>query len=112
MQHAFAWRRAMLASLALVPAVALGVAPTRAADSGVDTRQMAVHYHDLDLATAKGRTHLEMRLQRAAAMVCGNPDGERPAFNDEAARTCYNSALAHAHTALATAQARREVVTR
>ena len=112
MQHAIAWRRAMFASLALVPALALSAAPARAADSDAEVHQMAVPYHDLDLATAKGRARLQARLDRAAAMVCGQPDGLRPAFTDEAARTCYNTALAHARTALAAAQTAREVVTR
>lgn len=112
MQHAFAWRRAMFASLALVPALALTTAPARAADDDVDLRQIAIHYHDLDLTSAKGRAHLETRLHHAAATVCGYANGELPSINDEPARACYNNALAHAHTALAAAQSAHQVVTR
>jgi UrcA family protein len=108
MQHAFAWRATALAALALSTTPALA----QSAASDAEQHSMAVHYHDLDLATAKGRARLEMRLERAAAMVCGNPDGQRPWHGDDAAQTCYDNALAHARTTLAAAQNTREVVTR
>ena len=102
----------MFTSLALVPALALTAAPARAADNEGETSQLEIRYHDLDLTTAKGRNQLEMRLHRAAATVCGYDDGDRATFDIAAGRTCYNTALAHAHTALAAAQSAHEVVTR
>ncbi len=114
MQHRFAWRSAMLAGLALIPALTLTATPALAhsSDSDVVVNSLAVHYHDLDLATAQGRARLEARLQSAAAMVCGNADGARPWRGDDPALTCYNDALAHARTALAAAQQPREMVRR
>jgi UrcA family protein len=104
----------MLAGLALIPALALTATPVLAQDANSDivVNTLAVHYHDLDLGTAQGRARLEHRLQRAAAVVCGNADGARPWIGDEAGQACYNDALAHARTALAAVQKPREVVTR
>ena len=106
----------MFAGLTLVPALAFTAAPARAADQPYELQQMAVSYHDLDLATAKGRARLEKRLNRAAATVCGTDYTNRWTTDGAAARACASSALAHAHTALADLlvplQKPREVVTR
>jgi UrcA family protein len=114
MQHAFAWRTAVLAGLALIPALTLTATPALAqsTNSDVVVTRLDVHYHDLDLATAKGRARLEARLRRASAQVCGLADGTGLWRGDDAGQDCYNRALAQAHTALAAAQQPREVVTR
>lgn len=110
MKHAFAWRATAFAGvvLGLVSSPVLA----QSANDEIDHRQMAVHYHDHDLATAKGRARLETRLERAAAMVCGYDNGETPWKGDDDGRACYNTALVHAHTALAAAAQPREMVTR
>jgi UrcA family protein len=83
-----------------------------APDSDVVQHELAVNYGDLDLSTSKGRTHLDNRLQRAAAMVCGQEDGARPQFHDEAAFKCYTEALASARDAMAHKQQGPQLVRR
>jgi len=112
MQHAFAWRRAMFASLALVPALALTTAPARAADSDIAVHKLEVHFSNADLSTEKGRARLEHRLQHAAEIVC-SPSGENGFWRgDDQQLACYNQAMTQAHTALALAQKPQEMVRR
>jgi len=112
MMHVHAWRPAVLA--ALIPALAFSAAPvfaqTAAPNSFGDTevRQMTVNYGDLDLTSKKGRQVLEMRLRRSAETVCGYDPADRMQFGHTDTRTCYDTAIAHAHVSLATAISRSE----
>lgn len=110
MKQNLPWRSLMIAGVVLVVTSSPALAQSVNAQS--DVREMAIHYHDLDLNTVKGRRHLEARLERAAALVCGYDNGRQPWKGDDAGQACYNTALVHAHTALAAAQRPREVVTR
>ena len=109
MKHAFAW-----ASTALIISAGLFAAPAMAQSAGGYTVEtsMAVHFHDLDLTTVKGRTQLNQRVERAAARVCGYDYGQRPGRGDDEGRACYDRALRDARTTLAARQTSREVVTR
>jgi len=101
------WPIAMLgAVLVATPALA------QTAQTHDDVPTLGVSYHDLDLTTAKGRARLDMRLERAAAMVCGNGDGMHPAISDRAAYDCYNAAMTKARIAAAAAQHQTELVRR
>ncbi|WP_353229954.1 UrcA family protein [Novosphingobium sp.] len=131
MSHPNAWRRAMYAGLALIPACALASAPAHAApthasstlaaqvqaapDAGnadTDLRKLTVRYPDLDLTTARDRARLETRITRAAALVCGNDDGYLSIATDAEGRRCYYDALARAHAHLAANAQARTLVSR
>lgn len=107
MMHVHAWRPAVLA--ALIPALAFAAAPAFAQTSAPNSvgdpnvHHLTVRYGDLDLASAKDRQALEMRLQHSAATVCGYNKGDLPQLGNADERTCYNGAMAHAHVSLATA---------
>jgi UrcA family protein len=102
----------MVAGLALIPALSLAATSAHAAQTDNTTQHVEVHYHDLDLATPKGRAQMETRLQRAAATVCGYSNDEHHLLGDDAGRACYDNALAHARTALAAAQKPGQMATR
>ena len=70
----FALAAAALAAVAL--ATALPAAPA-AAQSGTQ-QPVTVRIADLDLATAQGRTALNLRLLRAARTACGTPSPADP----------------------------------
>ena len=112
MQHRFAWRSTVLASLALGMSSASAFAQTEHGDAEV--RHVAVSYGDLDLNTAHGRARLALRLQHAAATACGRDDGARMGASDFDAQRCYDKAMDNARTALARAraQADRQLVAR
>jgi UrcA family protein len=112
MSHAFAWRPAALAGLALIPAVGLGAGPAMAQNADTQVRTMALHYGDLDLSTAKGRSALDARLRRTAAQVCGSETGMRSLPEAEAFRACYNEALKQAHRTLVLKQQETQLVRR
>lgn len=52
---------------------AASLAPTPAFAQPAGARQIAVSHADLDLATAKGRATLDLRLLHAARFACGTP---------------------------------------
>ncbi len=114
MSHAFAWRRAALASLVLIPALGLGISPAMAqsADADTEVHSMVLHYGDLDLSTAKGRGQLNTRIREAAASVCGMQPGVRTQPQIEEFRDCYNQALNHAQRTLAQKQQDMQLVRR
>ena len=114
MPYASAWRPAMLASLALIPALTLSTTPAlaQAADSDVDLRKLAVVYGDLDLSTTNGQARLDERLRHAAARVCGQENGIRPQLHDEANLRCYEEALAGARNTMAHKQQDHQLVRR
>ncbi len=108
MLHAFAWRPAMLA--ALTPALAFAAAPAFAQDAA--PRSIAVSYHDLDLTTAHGRHQLDWRLRHSAQDVCGYDRTEHMGLQNYDARACYETALAHAHVAMASVMAKTRMASR
>jgi UrcA family protein len=108
MKHAFAWGSAALVAAGLFAAPAMAQS---AADGAVKTT-VAVHYHDIDLTTAKGRARLDWRMKRAAEQVCGYDRLERPWPGDGPAMACYDRALRDARTTFAARTGLREVVTR
>jgi len=114
MPYASAWRPAVLAGLALIPALNLSAAPALAQNAAADSDKhtLAVGYGDLDLTTSKGRARLDERLRHAAARVCGQEDGVRPELHDEQALRCYEDALAGARGTLAHRQQMPQLVRR
>ena len=66
----FTPRRPLLgATLAVSGLLAAGAA--FAADQADGTRELTIHYRDLDLSTSGGATALYGRISRAARFVCG-----------------------------------------
>ena len=108
-----------IAGLALVIAPLVAAAPAQAHAAtapdnaeGTDLRQLTVDYHDLDLTTARGRRQLEMRIDHAAADVCGYDRGARPPAEMVDGRKCYVDALSHAHATIASRLAAQTLVSR
>ena len=114
MSHAFAWRPAMFASLALVPVLSLGAgaAHAQSVDADSEVHSMTLSYGDLDLSTAKGRSTLNARIRRAAAEVCGQQAGVRQQPLEPEYRACFNRALTGARQELAQKQAEIQLVRR
>ena len=104
MLHAFAWRPAMLAALSL------SAAPAFAQDA--TPRSVEVRYGDLDLTSAHGRHQLEWRLRHSAQDVCGYDRTEHMGLQNYDARACYETALAHAHVAMASVMAKTRMASR
>lgn len=99
------------ATLAVLPATMMAATPAMAQNVGADAEQhqSTVGYGDLDLTTPKGRARLDVRIQHAAAMVCGRDDDLRALGDQQAARQCYNAALTRARTQMATQMAANPV---
>jgi UrcA family protein len=100
-------KRLVLSAAAL--ACAAIAAPTLA-----EPVTLAVPYGDLDLTTQDGRAILDIRLARAARMVCGDVSATRDLLAKRAHRACVAEARANTRDqvelALNAANARRVAV--
>lgn len=72
-----------------------------AANPEMQVEHRLVHFADLDLSTAAGRSKFDARLRRAASAVCETNVGPHPLSEAMNARRCYRQAIQSAQRAMA-----------
>jgi UrcA family protein len=81
---------------AAIAAASLAPLPATAQDRAPASQIVAIHYADLDLGTAAGRTSLDNRIRDAVRAACGDPSPVdlRGRNGAESCRADLNAALA------------------
>ena len=82
--------------VAAIAAAVIAPSPAAAQNGAPASRIVAIHYADLDLGTAAGRTSLDHRIRHAVRAACGDPSPAdlRGRNGAEACRADLNAALA------------------